>query len=68
MPCTPAQRRYFTKIGGGGSLHLMLDKLEISVPLDKGHRMIMLMAQDKLPQIEQVDHPGATVWAQGLAG
>ena len=46
----------------------MLDKLEISVPLDKGHRMIMLMAQDKLPQIEHVDHPGATVWAQGLAG
>ena len=46
----------------------MGDKLETVVSLDKGLEMIMLMTDDKLPQTEQVNHPGATVWAQGLAG
>lgn len=35
----------------------MGDKLEIGVPLDKGHKMVMLMAEDKFPWTEQVDLP-----------
>ena len=48
----------------------MEDKLEIAVPLDKGHEMIMLMAEDKSPQPEQVNFYGVNpeLWAQGQAG
>ena len=54
----------------GATIHLMGDKLETGVPLDKGHKMIMLMAENKPPQTEQVDLPGinAEVWAQGWVG
>ena len=33
----------------------MGNKSEISVPLDKGHKMIMLMGEDKPPWTEYVD-------------
>ena len=33
----------------GVTIHLMGDKLEIGIPLDRWHKMVMLMAEDKLP-------------------
>lgn len=40
-------------------------KLEIGIPLDRGHKMIMLMSET-----EQVDLPRVNpkVWAQGWVG
>ena len=51
----------------GATTHLMGDKLESGVPLDKGHKMIMLMAEDTPPRTEQVDlsRVNPEVWAQG---
>ena len=48
----------------------MGDKLEIGVPLDRGHKVIMVMAEDKPPQTGPVNLPGADpkVWAQGRVG
>ena len=48
----------------------MGNKLEISVPLDKGHKMIMLMAEDKPPWTKYVDLPkiNPNIWAQGQVG
>lgn len=45
----------------------MGEELETGVPLDKGHVIIMLMAEDKPLWTEQVDLPGLNpmVWAQG---
>ena len=37
----------------GATIHLMGDKLETGIPLDKGHKMIMLMAEDKPPWTKQ---------------
>ena len=54
----------------GATIHLTGDKLETAVPLDKGHRMIMLMTEDKPSRTEQVNLPGVNpeVWAQGWVG
>ena len=54
----------------GVTIHLIGDKLEIGGPLDKGHKMIMLMAEDKPPWTEQVYLLGVNpeVWAQGQVG
>ena len=51
----------------GATTHPTGEKLETGVPLDKGHMMIMLMAEDKPLWTEQVDLPGLNpmVWAQG---
>ena len=51
-------------------IHLMGNKLEISVLLDKGHKMIMLMAEDKPPWTKYVDLPkiNPNIWAQGQVG
>lgn len=40
------------------------------VLLGQEHKMIMLMAEDRALQIEQVDHSGVNpeVWAQGKVG
>ena len=35
----------------------MGDKLGTGIPLDKGHKMTVLMAENIAPQIEQVDLP-----------
>ena len=44
--------------------------LVTGVLLGQGHKMIMLMAEDRALQIEQVDHSGVNpeVWAQGKVG
>lgn len=41
-------------------------KLEGGIPLDKGHKMIMLMAEGKPPWAEQIHLPGMNpkVWAR----
>lgn len=41
----------------GATLHPMDDKLETSIPLDEGHKKIMLMADDKPPWTEKVQLP-----------
>ena len=49
----------------GAAVPLMGGKLEGGVPIDKGHKRMMLMAGDKPPRTEQVDLPGAipiTIW------
>lgn len=42
----------------------MGDKLKIGVLLDVGHKMIMLVAEDKAPRTKQVDLTGVNpkVW------
>lgn len=48
----------------------MGDKAETGVPLDKGHKMSMLMEEFKPPWTEQVDLPEVNpeVWAQRWVG
>ena len=48
----------------------MGNKSEISVPLDKGHKMIMLMGEDKPPWTEYVDlcKINPNIWAKGQVG
>ena len=56
FPHTPYSTRkgYLNKLGA--TIHLIGNKLEIGVPLDKGHKMIMLiMADDNPSQTEQVN-------------
>ena len=50
FPHTPYSTRkgYLNKLGA--TIHLIGNKLEIGVPLDKGHRMTMLMSEDKAPR------------------
>ena len=36
----------------GVSIHILGDKLKTGISLDKGHKMIILMAKDKLLQTE----------------
>ena len=36
----------------GVTIHILGDKLQTSIPLNKGHKMIILMTKDKLPQTE----------------
>ena len=39
----------------------MGDRLKTVVPLDREHKIIMLMAEDKPPRTEQVDLPGVNL-------
>lgn len=40
----------------------MEDKLETGIPLDKGHKTNIFMAEDNFPRVDP------KVWAQGLQG
>lgn len=62
MPYTPARRDILYKLKA--NIHLLGNKLKIGVPLDMGHKMIMLMAEDKPPRTKQVDLIGVNpkVW------
>lgn len=62
MPYTPARRAILYKLEV--NIHLLGDKLKIGVPLDMGHKMIMLMAKDKPLRTKQVDLTGVNpkVW------
>ena len=47
MPYTSAGKDILNKLAA--TIHLMGDKPEIGIPLDRGHKMIMLMVEDKPP-------------------
>ena len=39
----------------GATIHLKTDKLESGIPLEKGHKITVLMAENIPPWTEQVD-------------
>ena len=39
----------------GATIHLKADKLESGIPLEKGHKITVLMAENIPPWTEQVD-------------
>lgn len=51
----------------GATIHPVGEKLETGIPLHRGHKKIMLMAENKPPHIEQVDLPAVNynICAQG---